>query len=148
MQCRWDVDAMQMGRGWHELHQSAPFLWFLRADRRSSVSLDNTKQVCHSYACFHHLCRQNLWIQNYELFVWCCRTGRSTSYWELRLGAKKSYDIVVQYHNSVFFVRKSGWLDSNQRPHAPQTCTLTNCATSRCSVKAVQRYTQCAIYAN
>ena len=34
--------------------------------------------------------------------------GRSTSYWELWLGAKKSYDIVVQYHNSVVFVRKSG----------------------------------------
>ena len=25
----------------------------------------------------------------------------------------------------------SGWLDSNQRPHAPQTRTLTNCATPR-----------------
>ena len=29
----------------------------------------------------------------------------------------------------------SGWLDSNQRPHAPQTRALTNCATSRAFVK-------------
>jgi hypothetical protein len=25
----------------------------------------------------------------------------------------------------------SGWADLNRRPHAPQTCTLTNCATAR-----------------
>ena len=33
----------------------------------------------------------------------------------------------------------SGLLDSNQRPHAPQTRALTNCAKSR-SVKRVQKY--------
>ena len=49
----------------------------------------------------------------------------------------------------------SGWLDSNQRPHAPQTRALTNCATSRfcplekCSFpKAVQRYIHLLRYAN
>lgn len=29
-------------------------------------------------------------------------------------------------------VMESGWADLNRRPHAPQTCTLTNCATARC----------------
>ena len=77
MQCRWDVDAMQMGRGWHELYQSAPFLWFLRVDRRSSVSLDNTKQ-----AAIHTLASITCAAKNMNsgLFVWCCRAGRSTSY--------------------------------------------------------------------
>ena len=33
----------------------------------------------------------------------------------------------------------SGWLDSNQRPHAPQTRTLTNWATSRNASAKVMR---------
>jgi hypothetical protein len=35
--------------------------------------------------------------------------------------------------NCFFFL--SGRLDSNQRPHAPQTCALPGCATSRSPVK-------------
>ena len=31
----------------------------------------------------------------------------------------------------------SGWQDLNLRLHAPQTCALPNCATSRCNIKII-----------
>ena len=34
------------------------------------------------------------------------------------------------------FLIQSGRLDSNQRPHAPQTCALPGCATSRDTMAA------------
>uniref|UniRef100_UPI003FEE9983 hypothetical protein n=1 Tax=Prevotella sp. TaxID=59823 RepID=UPI003FEE9983 len=45
--------------------------------RRSSVPLDNTKQVCHYALGFAAYFGR---IMNYELLGWCCRAGRSTSY--------------------------------------------------------------------
>ena len=35
------------------------------------------------------------------------------------------------FYKIAFLVVVSGRLDSNQRPHAPQTCALPGCATSR-----------------
>ena len=36
-------------------------------------------------------------------------------------------DVISRFHNW------SRWQDLNLRPHVPQTCTLPNCATSRCN---------------
>ena len=80
MGCRWYVDAMQMGRGWHELHQSAPFYDFCgQIGGRASRSTTLSKSAIHTLISI--TCAAKI----YEFRIMNClcgvvERGRSTSY--------------------------------------------------------------------
>ena len=135
MQCRWGADGMN----YINLH---PFYDFCgQIGGRASRSTTLSKSAIHTFASITCTAQKYEFrimncscgvverdarlpiIINSEFRIMNClcgvvERGRSTSYWELRLGAKKSYDIVVQYHNSVFlFVSRDDWTRTSD--HTP-----------------------------
>ena len=101
MQCRWGADGMN----YINLH---PFYDFCgQIGGRASRSTTLSKSAIHTLAAI--TCAAKI----YEFRIMNCSCGvverdARPPIGSCDLAQKKSYDIVVQYHNSVVFVRKSG----------------------------------------